>query len=266
MTIQWLLGWWNLLFIVPFALAVLYLGLYTLSGWTFGDADADGDMDADVDAHIDVDADADVDADVDAHVDVDTDVVADVDADADTDVSTDTDTDADTDAGADHDAEAQGAGGSSTPSLALQALSWVGIGKVPASIVLMVLALSWGFIGFVTNQAMNRDGSARVILYSLPLAALGSLLISSGLSRVFARVLPKSETYARRRHELLGSVGEALYNIDRKFGMASIRDERGNLFQIGCRSEKANEAIPKGSHVKLIGYNAKEQLFYVVPV
>src|SRR5207249_11936126 len=130
MTMQWILGWQNLIFVVPFGLAVIYLGIYTLSGWTFGDADADGgidhDIDTDVDAHIDVDA----------HVDVDHDV-----ADA------DTDADADADHEADHDTEAEGGGGTSQPSIALQALSWVGIGKVPASIVLMVLALSWGFIG-----------------------------------------------------------------------------------------------------------------------
>ncbi len=245
MTIQWLLSWWNLAFIVPFALALLYLGVYTLSGWTFGDADADADMDADVDAHLDTDMDSDIDSDVDAHVDADT--------------------EADADHDADHDTEAEG-GAASQPSLALQALSWVGIGKVPASIVLMVLALSWGFIGFVTNQAANRDGSWRVAMISLPLAAIGSLLISSGLSRVFARVLPKSETYARRRHELLGSVAEALYDIDQKFGIANVRDERGNLFQIGCRSEQQDRPIKKGAHVKLVGYNAKEQLFYVVPM
>jgi Protein of unknown function (DUF1449) len=258
MTIQWLLGWWNLVFIVPFTLAVLYLGIYTLSGWTFGDTD--------VDAHVDLDADADVDADVHADADVDADADTDIDAGADSDLDTDAEasSDADADHDADHDTDAHDADASAQPSLALQALSWVGIGKVPASIVLMVLALSWGFIGFVTNQAMNRDGSARVIFFSLPLAAIGSLLVSSGLSRIFARILPKSETYARRRHELLGSVGEALFDIDRRFGMASIRDDRGNLFQIGCRSEGANEAIRKGSHVKLTGYNAKEQLFYVV--
>jgi membrane protein implicated in regulation of membrane protease activity len=113
---------------------------------------------------------------------------------------------------------------------------------------------------------MNQDNSARVALFSLPLAAIGSLLITSMLSRLAARILPKSETYARRRHELLGSVGEALYDIDQKFGMASIRDDRGNLFQVGCRSEQTEGAIHKGSRVKLVGYSARERLFYVVPV
>ena len=37
MTAAWLLSWWNLMFIVPFFLALVYLGVYTLSGWSFGD-------------------------------------------------------------------------------------------------------------------------------------------------------------------------------------------------------------------------------------
>ena len=32
MTLQWLLSWWNLIFVLPFGLALLYLGLYTVSG------------------------------------------------------------------------------------------------------------------------------------------------------------------------------------------------------------------------------------------
>ena len=44
MTAQWILGWWNLIFMVPFALALMYLVLYTVSGITFGEADADADV------------------------------------------------------------------------------------------------------------------------------------------------------------------------------------------------------------------------------
>ena len=32
MTLQWLSQWWNLIFIAPFALAMLYLALYTATG------------------------------------------------------------------------------------------------------------------------------------------------------------------------------------------------------------------------------------------
>ena len=41
--LQWLLSWWNLIFLIPFVFALLYLVLYTMSGITFGEADADGD-------------------------------------------------------------------------------------------------------------------------------------------------------------------------------------------------------------------------------
>ena len=67
MSVQWLVNWWNLIFLLPFSLALLYLGLYTVSGITFGDADADGDLDVDSD----FDADGDIDHDVDADGDVD---------------------------------------------------------------------------------------------------------------------------------------------------------------------------------------------------
>src|SRR5436190_5101104 len=85
MTLQWILGWWNLIFVAPFAVALLYLGVYTLSGVGFGDADADGHLDADADAdgHLDADSDGHIDADADAHLDHDTDADADHDADAD---------------------------------------------------------------------------------------------------------------------------------------------------------------------------------------
>src|SRR4051794_20984511 len=123
MTMQWLLGWWNLIFVAPFAVALVYLGVYTLTGITFGEADVDAEMDADVDAHVDVDADADAD--------------------------TDADPDADADADGDHDADAEDAGGAHA-SLQAMALGWLGAGRVPLSLVIMVLMLTWGFAGLAT--------------------------------------------------------------------------------------------------------------------
>ena len=35
MTIQWLLAWYNLIFILPLFLALLYVGIYAVSGLTF---------------------------------------------------------------------------------------------------------------------------------------------------------------------------------------------------------------------------------------
>jgi Protein of unknown function (DUF1449) len=250
MTTQWLLGWWNLIFILPFGLGLLYLGLYTVSGWTFGEGDLDHDLDTDVDAHLDVDSDVSVehDIDTDAHVALE----HDVDADADTDA----------DAHADgHDAQGSGSHGSTLLTL----LSWLGIGRVPLSMVLMILVMTWGVIGFCANQATFGWSLDRSVPVSIAIAGIGSLLITRVVTMLVARYLPTNETYARRRHELLGSTGEAMYPIDSTFGMVYGRDDRGESFQVACRIEANQPVIAKGTAVQLVGYNAKEQLFFVVP-
>jgi len=245
MTLQWLLSWSNLIFVVPFVLALLYLGLYTLSGITFGDADADvgadldGDADLGGDVHLDHDIGGDFHADAEAHVDAPGHV----------------------DADADHDADTPAGHG---PAIA--ALQWLGVGRVPVSIVLMVLLLSWGWIGFVTNvilQSRISRASAQVAI-SLPLAFLGSILFTRLVSGLVARWLPTCETTARRRHELLGSVGEAIFAINEKFGLSSIRDAQGELYQVPCRVDAGQPALAKGERVKLVAYNAKEGIFRVI--
>src|SRR5258705_6804665 len=96
MTLQWLLAWYNLIFVVPFVLALLYVGIYAVSGLTFGDADVDASgADVDADAHVELhghveapahlESDADFDADADAHIDADADAHIDADADVDAD-------------------------------------------------------------------------------------------------------------------------------------------------------------------------------------
>jgi membrane protein implicated in regulation of membrane protease activity len=251
MPVQWLVNWWNLIFVLPFSLALLYLGLYTVSGITFGDADADGDFDADGD--IDHDFDAGVDHDLDA------------DADADADGDVDQDLDADQDVDGDHDAgshEAEGGGRGVDAPVHIAAMNWLGIGRVPVSLVLMVLLLTWGVAGFLTNAAMQERG-AMAAVFSIPIAAVVSFFVTHTVTALIARYLPLYETTAQRRHALLGSVGEAMYPIDRKFGMVSVREETGDLYQVACRA--VGDAIGKGSKVKLVSYNAKEGLFYVAP-
>jgi membrane protein implicated in regulation of membrane protease activity len=234
MNAEWLLHWWNLIFLLPFGLALLYLALYTLSGVTFGDGDLDHSFDADHDLDADHELSADVGHDLDAGHDMDT----------------------------GHDAGDSAAGGHGPGPLA--ALGWLGVGRVPLSILLMVLLLTWGVVGFVANAAMEQRGASAAYL-SVPLAAALSLLMTRLVVTLVARYLPLFETTARRRHELLGSVGEAIFPIDRKFGMVMVRDDTGDLYQVPCRVAPDADPIPKGVKVQLIVYNAKLKLFYVAP-
>ena len=235
MTLQWLVNWWNLIFVLPFGLALLYLGLYTVSGVTFGESDLDADHDFDADGDVDADADADVDHDVDHGVDADTD--ADVDHDTDTD--------------SEHE-------GQFSPALAV--VSWLGVGKVPLSIVLMVFLLTWGGAGLLCNLLLAHRGAAAAAV-SVPMALMAAVLVTHWVSWFIGRFLPLYETTAKRRHALLGAVGTAIFQIDQRFGMASVRDDTGDLYQVPCRTD--GQPVPKGSTVKLVSYNAKQGIFYV---
>lgn len=236
MNAQWLLNWWNLIFLLPFGLALMYLGLYTVSGITFGDGDIDHDLDADSDFDADADADADADHDLDS------------------DHGADGDSDSDHDSDGDQDA-AHGSG-------ALAALTWLGLGKVPLSLLLMVMMLTWGVVGFVTNAAMQNRGPSAAFI-SIPLAAIVSMLATRGVATTIARLMPLNETTARRRHALLGLTGEAIFSIDERFGMVAVRDDMGDLYQVACRVQAGDEVIPKGAHVQLVAYNAKQGIFHV---
>lgn len=248
MNAQWLLGWWNLIFIVPFFLALLYLGVYTVSGVTFGDPDVDADVDADADihadaAHVDGDFHADMDADADLHGEV--------------------------------DADAAGDAPPSTVHLNTSAvtstLAWFGVGRVPVSIMLMVCLLTWGVAGFAINNALRAGWTGTmgsVALVSAPAAAVISLVLTRIVVALVARFLPMNESTALRRHELLGSVGEAIFAIDDRFGMVSVREPGGDLHQVACRraAQVTDRApIPKGASVLLTGYSARRGIYVVIP-
>src|SRR5947209_3945110 len=84
---------------------------------------------------------------------------------------------------------------------------------------------------FILMQARAGHGPA-VLIVSGPIAMLGSILITKIVVAGMARWLPTVETNARRRHELLGLVGEAVFAINEKFGMSSVRDLQGDLYQV----------------------------------
>ncbi|MDB5295919.1 MAG: hypothetical protein JWO31_1902 [Phycisphaerales bacterium] len=252
MTLDWALGWQNLLYIVPFAVALLYMLVYAASGITFGDANADAGAGHDLggDAHAHAGA---------PHTEWDADPSADAsDGDA-----------GHGDAEADpHDADPGEAGNHDVGGSPLRAaLSWLGVGRVPFSILLMVLMLSWGAAGFLVNQLArpNFPIDWHVLAASVPVAGLTALLATRTVVRTIDRWIPLDETTARRRHDLLGLAGTAMYNVDERFGMLSVRDDRGELYQVPCRLAPGHAPVPKNGRAVLVAFNAKDNLYQVVP-
>jgi hypothetical protein len=248
MTLDWLLGWWNLIFVAPFFIALLYLGVYTLTGIGGGDGDAHGaDHDAGDGGHGDTDADADSDAHMEAGAD----------ADADSDTDTDSDT---SNGGHSHHEGSRGATSAGPVSLAL---SWIGVGRIPFTLLIIVMMLTWGSAGFMTNSVVRPHTDWEAARWSIPIALLVSLLATKLVTGFIGRFVPLNETYARRWRELVGRSGEALYDINGDFGMAAVRDSGGDLMQVPCRVGEGVEKIDKGRRIKLIAYSERDKMYFV---
>ncbi|HEV2293476.1 MAG TPA: hypothetical protein VGR35_06440 [Tepidisphaeraceae bacterium] len=245
MTAAWLLSWWNLIFIVPFGLAMVYLGLYTMTGLG-GDNDADADADADAEAHGDLGHDTDADGDHGVH-------------------SAEMHHGHAAAHGHEHE-QGHASAAQREPSMHETLLNLVGVGRAPLGIVLMILLMSWGFIGFSINQIVRPIVPAdwMVALASLPLAAFGSVAVTGGIARLVARLLPTTTTTAHRRRELCGCVGEAMYEITSNFGMVAVRDRDGNHYQLPCRVSADRGPIAKGEPVLLVRYDPATKMYDVI--
>ena len=263
------------------------------------DADVDLDMDAEMDADTDFDVDTDLDADFDADADLDMD--ADVDADADFDVDTDLeaetevyidhdlelDHDLDSDVEADAEAEIEGdldhdvegdQGGieheahhaaleSHEPSLLIRALSVLGFGKVPVSVLMICLMVIFGATGLVANGLFETvvpwDWAPALYVWpSLALALFASFGLTGKVARGLNRIMPTKETYAVTEEELVGQVGVSVYGIrDGHCGPINVKDTGGTLHQEMGRS--IDGPVPKGTEVLLVRYHRREDYYDV---
>lgn len=215
-----LLDWWNLLFVLPFLGAVLYLLLQAF-GLTSDGSGGEGAADAGVDAeghplgfvHA-----------VGIH---------------------------------DHVSEA---------GLA-KALSFLGIGRVPISIIVMSFCLIWGFTGWASNLLLQDALKSPLIFVwiSLGVALFASITLTGLLSRLYARFLPTTETYAVPREALVGRTADVIHAVTQQGGTARLRDQYGNLRDIPCRVDESETGVMAGHKVILMRFDSALGSFIVKP-
>jgi hypothetical protein len=227
-----LLEWWNLLFLLPPAGAFIYL-VFLASG--LGGVEHDSDVHADV--HLD------------AHLEVGHEISM--------------------DHGLDHGIEhsmdhGHDAGTAHGPSILQQALSFLGIGRIPFSLVAMSFAFLWGFLGYTTNTLMKGviPNPYAFVWLSLVVAGIGSSWGTGFLAGLISRFLPSVESYGSSGEDLVGKTAEARYAITDCSGSAILRDSFGNLLEVSCRSQ-GGETIQSGSRVVLSYYDERERLYVV---
>ena len=228
-TLTFITAWYNLPFTIMLVLCVLAAVLQLIGLDTDSDADADFDLDADVDADIDLDADIDADADLDADGDMDADDI---------------------------------------PS-ALALLAFLGVGKAPLLVVLVILLGSIGAIGWTLNsviQSVFSDYPRLGFPVVFPLALIAGSFISSRTARLIGRALPSVSTTATAAVGLIGRRGTVISpRVDEKYGPVRVRDDGGTLINVFAISHN-DEPISGQAEVALVDYDADKKLYTVAPI
>jgi membrane protein implicated in regulation of membrane protease activity len=244
-----LIAWYNLPFtlMLGFGLLLAALQLFGLSH--DGDTDADTHVDADV--HADFDSDADMDVAI--HHDFDHDLDHDIDHDIDHDLDHDVDHDVDHDMS--HDS--------------LSAFSWlafIGIGKAPLMVVILIVLMSTGLLGwFVNGLAVGILGffPGLLLLATFVFSVMVGSLISSRVTRLIGRALPPVSTTATRAQALVGRPGTVISPfVDGRYGMVHLRDDGGTLISLFAITED-EQPIARGDSVILLSYDATQRRYLV---
>lgn len=232
-----LLTWWNLIFVLPFSAALIYILFQAFTGLGMehgGDIDHDigVDVDHDVDLDMDHDTDLGVDHDVEHHF------------------------------GVEHSTEF---GHADDTSAIVKALSFLGIGRVPISIVFMTFCFIWGFTGWMSNMVLAPILRYPVIFIwpSIGIALFSTLLFTRWTVKGLSKIMPSTETYGTSNAQLAGRRGKAFYEITETSGCVRLHDDYGNLLDLACRVKPGDDPIPSGSSVILMRYDVQKQVFLV---
>lgn len=218
--------WYNL----PYTLA-LGLGLMLAALQLFGlNQDHDSDVDADVDADLDVDVDADADLDLDHDLD--------------------------------HDADADAGDGSGFFSW----LAFIGFGKTPVMVVLLILFFSIGLLGWILNLMVTSIFGFFSGLFLLLTGALSvgvGVFITSRVTRVIGRVLPPVSSTATKAQAMVGMQAVVISPfVDHKYGMIHLRDAGGTLISLFATTDDEKPVV-RGETVILLSYDAAARRYLV---
>lgn len=181
-----------------------------------------------------------------------------LDADVDVDVDTDLDVDA---GGVDGAAHRVGA--------LVLGLTWLGLGKVPLSVLFEVLFISFGLAGLLVNAvAADVLGSSAL---AFPVALAVAALVAPALTRVvggaLASLVPADATISRKPSEFLGEVGVTQSRLTDRVGLVRIpgRDGQPQATVNAQLRPDGPGVLPRGTEVLLIEHDADRNVYFVTP-
>jgi hypothetical protein len=167
----------------------------------------------------------------------------------------------------DADADADPDAGSDLTATWHEALSFLGVGRVPFMVVWVTLFLFAGFTGIFVNRVLFVRGNgtyagwwfAPVLGGGLAVGVLGVRFFS----RLAARLVDVGGSGAITKAGLAGKLGTvASPTLDARFGEIRVHDDRGNELLVHACLHPGEAALAHGTRVLLVSYNADTQLFW----
>lgn len=164
--------------------------------------------------------------------------------------------------GHDHDHEPHSA------SLAAKAMSFLGLGKVPLSLLIMSFCFIWGFSGWLSNMILSPILRFPIIYFWISgiAAMFTSLTLTGMLARGLGKIMPSTESYGIKETDLIGSTAEVRYPITPNSGTACLYDNQQAFQEVQCRVSQDSQTIPANVRVILMGYDENQRAFIVRPV
>jgi hypothetical protein len=134
-------------------------------------------------------------------------------------------------------------------------LSWLGVGRVPLLMLLVVFFGLFGSIGLLAEQiALDWTGQLLSGWIAAPAAGLAALPLTGAAARVLARVMPQDHTTAIELEELVGRfarivIGRAAPGAPAR---ARVEDRHGQLHYVMVEPDNPGQIFEEGEQVLLV--------------
>jgi hypothetical protein len=139
-------------------------------------------------------------------------------------------------------------------------LGWLGLGKVPLLVVLVVFLALFGLSGLVIQQlAFTITGSPLSVLLASGTAVLTALPLTGIAARGLSRILPRDETTAVPLEALVGRIGTITLGEASQGSPARLRveDRHGQAHYVMVEPDNSGEIFREGESVLLVDRQAE---------
>jgi hypothetical protein len=137
----------------------------------------------------------------------------------------------------------------------LDLLSWLGVGRLPLLMLIVVFLAIFGLAGLMLQQAMfDWSGAPLAAWIAVPLVGVAALPLTGLAARGLARILPRDHTTAVPLEVLVGRSAQVVTGRARLGSPARARaeDHHGQVHYIMVEPDAAGQAFEEGERVLLV--------------